>query len=72
MLRHRFATFFKSLHYYYTIHADASGASVFEYVRSGIYGLYAWSIDSSRADVNINLTVSGVISTRSEATSVGK
>ncbi|PSN69554.1 hypothetical protein BS50DRAFT_547165 [Corynespora cassiicola Philippines] len=46
--------------YYYTTYADESGHFSFDHVRSGEYGLYAWSNGGAIADTYTNFTTSGV------------
>jgi rhamnogalacturonan endolyase len=56
--------------YYYTTYADANGSFSFENVRSGDYGLYAWSNGGSIADVYTNFTTSSVTVPEGEKTQV--
>jgi rhamnogalacturonan endolyase len=46
--------------YYYTTYADASGKFSFADVRTGKYGLYAWSNGGKLSDVYTNYTKSGI------------
>lgn len=46
--------------YYYTTYADASGRFNFAKVRTGKYGLYAWSNGGKISDVHTNYTKSGI------------
>lgn len=46
--------------YYYTTYANKQGEFSFDNVRSGNYGLYAWSNGGALADVYTNFTTSGV------------
>lgn len=45
--------------YYYTTYADASGRFSFSNVRTGEYGLYAWSSGGEIGDVYTNFTKAG-------------
>lgn len=46
--------------YYYTTYADASGKFSFSNVRTGEYGLYAWSNGGDINDVYTNFTKAGI------------
>ncbi|KAG9569370.1 polysaccharide lyase family 4 protein, partial [Aureobasidium melanogenum] len=46
--------------YYYTTYVDAAGRSNFYNVRTGEYGLYAWSNGGEIADVYTNFTKAGI------------
>ncbi|KAJ4357149.1 uncharacterized protein N0V89_001724 [Didymosphaeria variabile] len=46
--------------YYYTTYADASGKFSLDYVRTGEYGLYAWSNGGALGDVYTNFTTSSI------------
>ncbi|KAI5256298.1 hypothetical protein E4T42_01532 [Aureobasidium subglaciale] len=50
----------QGVNYYYTTHTDASGKFSFASVRTGQYGLYAWSNGGKISDVYTNYTKSGV------------
>ncbi|PSR78975.1 polysaccharide lyase family 4, domain III-domain-containing protein [Coniella lustricola] len=58
--------------YYYTTQADASGAFSFPDVRTGAYGLYAWSDGGALADVYTNVTLTPVAVTAGETTALGE
>ncbi|THZ20218.1 hypothetical protein D6C91_04825 [Aureobasidium pullulans] len=50
----------QGVNYYYTSYADASGRFSFSNVRTGQYGLYAWSNGGKIGDVYTNYTKSGI------------
>ncbi|KAI5269838.1 hypothetical protein E4T47_06684 [Aureobasidium subglaciale] len=50
----------QGVNYYYTTYADASGKFGFSNVRTGQYGLYAWSNGGEISDVYTNYTKSGI------------
>ncbi|THW34801.1 hypothetical protein D6D21_09429 [Aureobasidium pullulans] len=50
----------QGVNYYYTSYADASGKFSFSNVRTGQYGLYAWSNGGKIGDVYTNYTKSGI------------
>ncbi|KAI0129841.1 polysaccharide lyase family 4, domain III-domain-containing protein [Xylariales sp. AK1849] len=54
--------------YYYTTYADDNGSFSFSDVRSGDYGLYAWSNGGVIADVYTNFTTSSVSISQGEIT----
>ncbi|KAI9694325.1 MAG: hypothetical protein M1820_009014 [Bogoriella megaspora] len=58
--------------YYYTTYADAAGQFNFTSVRSGSYGLYAWSNGGALADVYTNFTTSDVTVFDDQATNLGE
>ncbi|KAK6083858.1 Rhamnogalacturonate lyase 2 [Seiridium cupressi] len=57
--------------YYYTTYTNADGKFSFSDVRSGDYGLYAWSNGGDIADVYTNFTSSGVVISNGETTDLG-
>ncbi|KAK9769834.1 putative Polysaccharide lyase family 4, domain III-domain-containing protein [Seiridium cardinale] len=57
--------------YYYTTYTDADGKFSFSDVRSGDYGLYAWSSGGDIADVYTNFTSSGVAISNGKTTDLG-
>jgi rhamnogalacturonan endolyase len=57
--------------YYYTTYADSDGKFSFSDVRTGEYGLYAWSNGGDIADVYTNFTSSDVVVSKSESTDLG-
>ncbi|KAK6079506.1 Rhamnogalacturonate lyase 2 [Seiridium cupressi] len=57
--------------YYYTTYTNADGKFSFSDVRSGDYGLYAWSNGGDIADVYTNFTSSGVAISNGETTDLG-
>ncbi|KAL6712523.1 hypothetical protein ACN47E_000400 [Coniothyrium glycines] len=57
--------------YYYTTYADSDGNFSFKSVRSGDYGLYAWSNGKALADVYTNYTTSGIVIAPNRATDLG-
>ncbi|KAM0815909.1 putative Polysaccharide lyase family 4, domain III-domain-containing protein [Seiridium cardinale] len=57
--------------YYYTTYTDADGKFSFSDVRSGDYGLYAWSSGGDIADVYTNFTSSGVAISNGRTTDLG-
>ncbi|ORY65174.1 polysaccharide lyase family 4, domain III-domain-containing protein [Pseudomassariella vexata] len=58
--------------YYYTTYADDTGAFSFDDVRTGSYGLYAWSNGGEIGDVYTNVTTSPVTITRAATTQLGE
>lgn len=57
--------------YYYTTTADSNGSFTFPDVRTGEYGLYAWSNGGDMADVYTNVTVTPVTVTDGATTALG-
>ncbi|KAI0175410.1 polysaccharide lyase family 4, domain III-domain-containing protein [Pestalotiopsis sp. NC0098] len=57
--------------YYYTTYADDNGRFSFSQVRSGEYGLYAWSNGGAIGDVYSNFTSSGVVISDGESSDLG-
>lgn len=57
--------------YYYTTYADADGKFSFSDVRTGSYGLYAWSNGGDIADVYTNFTSSSVAISKGKTTDLG-
>lgn len=57
--------------YYYTTYADANGEFSFLDVRTGTYGLYAWSNGGDIADVYSNYTSSSVTVSNGKTTDLG-
>lgn len=57
--------------YYYTTTADENGAFSFSDVRTGDYGLYAWSNGGAISDVYTNFTTSEVSIKEGSATDLG-
>ncbi|KAK9415814.1 putative Polysaccharide lyase family 4, domain III-domain-containing protein [Seiridium unicorne] len=57
--------------YYYTTYTDADGKFSFSDVRSGDYGLYAWSNGGDIADVYTNFTSSDVAISNGKITDLG-
>lgn len=58
--------------YYYTTTAAADGSFSFSDVRSGSYGLYAWSNGGDLADVYTNATVTPISVEADETTALGE
>lgn len=56
--------------YYYTTYADSSGKFSIDHVRSGDYGLYAWSNGGALSDVYTNFTTSSVSITKGKTTNL--
>jgi rhamnogalacturonan endolyase len=54
------ASLAQGANYYYTTYTDASGRFSFANVRTGKYGLYAWSNGGMISDVYTNYTKSGI------------
>jgi rhamnogalacturonan endolyase len=57
--------------YYYTAYADASGAFTIPDVRTGAYGLQAWSNGSSIRDVSTTFTLDTLTVEKGKATDLG-
>ena len=57
--------------YYYTTYADVSGAFSIPNVRTGSYGLQAWSNGSSIRDVSTTFTIDSLSVTKDQATDLG-
>ncbi|KAH6645195.1 polysaccharide lyase family 4, domain III-domain-containing protein [Truncatella angustata] len=57
--------------YYYTTYADANGKFSIPDVRSGNYGLYAWSNGGDIADVYTNFTTSDIVISKGVTTNLG-
>lgn len=57
--------------YYYTTYADANGRFSISNVRTGNYGLYAWSNGGAIADVYTNYTASSIAISKGKTTSLG-
>lgn len=58
--------------YYYTAAADDNGSFSFPDVRTGDYGLYAWSNGGDIGDVYTNVTVTPVTVTQGTTTALGE
>lgn len=58
--------------YYYTTTAGEDGSFSFDGVRSGAYGLYAWSSGGAIADVYTNATVAPISVGAGETTALGE
>ncbi|KAK7186884.1 rhamnogalacturonate lyase [Paraphaeosphaeria sporulosa] len=56
--------------YYYTTYADASGKFSLDHLRTGKYGLYAWSNGGALGDVYTNFTTSSVSITKGKTTNL--
>jgi rhamnogalacturonan endolyase len=57
--------------YYYAAYADEDGAFSIPHVRTGAYGLQAWSNGSSIADVSTTFALNSVSVTKDKATDLG-
>lgn len=58
--------------YYYTTTAGSDGSFSFSDVRTGSYGLYAWSNGGDIADVYTNVTVTPITVSANKTTAVGE
>lgn len=58
--------------YYYTTTAEADGSFMFSNVRTGSYGLYAWSNGGEIADVYTNTTVTPLSVEENKTTALGE
>ncbi|KPM45229.1 hypothetical protein AK830_g1397 [Neonectria ditissima] len=58
--------------YYYTTYTNNKGRFSFDDVRTGSYGLYAWSHGGDLADVYTNFTKSGVTITKDKTLNLGQ
>ncbi|KAF4468420.1 rhamnogalacturonate lyase [Fusarium albosuccineum] len=58
--------------YYYTTYTNDKGRFSFDDVRTGSYGLYAWSNGGKLADVYTNFTKSGVTVTKDKTLNLGQ
>jgi rhamnogalacturonan endolyase len=58
--------------YYYTGYTNEKGLFSFDNVRTGSYGLYAWSYGGKLADVYTNFTKSNITITKDKTLNLGK